>query len=192
MRFYSSYSRIITITLVSIIMALTVLLTGCSIENQTAVNDNLEIISTGNEVIEAPHNSGIENQTAVNDNSDKIPAGNEVTEASRNKCGDNVYWALSDGVLSISGNGDMYDFTVTAAATWEGTAPWFDNRAEISEVIVYDGVTSIGNEAFRGFLKLERVSIPDSLIRIGNSAFKACSINNNSIYYFFCTVNMIT
>ena len=43
-----------------------------------------------------------------------------------------------------------------------------------AKVVIPDGVTSIGGDAFRGYLKLEAVIIPDSVTSIGACAFLWC------------------
>ena len=58
-------------------------------------------------------------------------------------CGESVIWELSDqGVLTISGSGDMYDYS-----TMDNPAPWMGNRDAIKTVVVESGVTSIGANA---------------------------------------------
>ncbi|MGM9551005.1 MAG: hypothetical protein ACI3XA_01990, partial [Clostridia bacterium] len=58
------------------------------------------------------------------------------------ECGDNVKWKLSsEGVLAISGEGDMYDYVPS-------DVPWYDYRDNVKEVVISDGVTSIGDSAF--------------------------------------------
>ena len=85
------------------------------------------------------------------------------------KCGDNVTWELDDnGLLTISGTGDMYDYDVG------GAAPWMRNWSEISKVSILDGVLKIGNYAFDGCFELKIVELPNSLTKIGGSAFKDC------------------
>lgn len=42
-----------------------------------------------------------------------------------------------------------------------------DEWRTLSEIVIPDGVTSIGFEAFRGFSNLEKVVIPDSVTTIG-------------------------
>ena len=84
-------------------------------------------------------------------------------------CGDNCTWDLTDGVLTISGTGDMddfrdYDNNVPAA-------PWKDQMDSITSVQVSNGITSIGDSAFYGARSLTSINIPDSVTSIGNSAF---------------------
>ena len=90
-------------------------------------------------------------------------------ESFSGECGDNLYWKLDidTGVLTISGIGEMPDFA-------DEGAPWYPYRDIIKTVIVEDGVTSIGNNAFYGCTEMTEVSIPDSVTAIGNQAFFNC------------------
>jgi hypothetical protein len=45
----------------------------------------------------------------------------------------------------------------------------------LNAVAISKGVTSIGNQACRGFSSLKSVTIPDSVTSIGESAFSGCS-----------------
>ena len=80
--------------------------------------------------------------------------------------GDNLKWKLmSDGVLTISGSGAMAD----------NVSSWVPFRADILSVVIEDGATSIGNEAFADCANLLSVTLPDGVKRIGSSAFSGCS-----------------
>ncbi|MBR6807155.1 MAG: leucine-rich repeat domain-containing protein [Clostridia bacterium] len=79
------------------------------------------------------------------------------------KCGDNLTWKTENELLTITGNGDMWDFT-------EKGTPWV---SEISSVVIENGVTSIGADAFNGQL-IEELKIPDSVTKIGANAFANC------------------
>jgi len=81
-----------------------------------------------------------------------------------------VSWELVDGVLTISGTGDMpTDFT------WNGTNnPWYDQRTSITSVVIGNDVTSIGNFAFNGCTELTEVTFGNSITSIGNNAFVDC------------------
>ena len=82
------------------------------------------------------------------------------------KCGENLFWTYEDGILTISGEGEMDDFD-----SGECLRPWEDYVGNITKVTVEDGVTSIGNRAFAYHWALTDISLPDSLISIGDYAF---------------------
>lgn len=83
-------------------------------------------------------------------------------------CGENLTWSIVDGVLTISGTGDMSDFTYT-------NVPWRKSRAIITSVVIEDGVTSIGNYSFIQCSNLTSITVPDSIVTIGECAFYHCS-----------------
>ena len=87
-------------------------------------------------------------------------------------CGEALTWSLSeDGVLTISGTGDMWDFSS------ENSAPWYSRRLKIKSVVIESGVTGIGDYAFPYCTNMASVSIPDSVTDIGAYAFS----DNDSI-----------
>ena len=80
-------------------------------------------------------------------------------------CGDNATWLFADGVLTISGSGAMYDY--------EGNdTPWNSYRfTDITSVVVEEGITHIGNSAFRGFEVATIATLPSTLTSIGVRSF---------------------
>ena len=54
-------------------------------------------------------------------------------------------------------------------------APWYNDREKIKRVVIKDGVTSIGDWAFRECSNLTSVTIPNSVTSIRRSAFGGCS-----------------
>ena len=84
----------------------------------------------------------------------------------------NVTWKLdSNGTLTISGTGWTADWSIYSGKS----APWFDKRDCIKQVVVESGVRSIGNFAFFGCSSLTSVTLPDYMVHLGNSAFEGCS-----------------
>ena len=80
-------------------------------------------------------------------------------------------WALTnEGLLTVSGNGEMDDFTDEAPdVAWR---PF----AEIIQAVEFsEEVTSIGARAFENCTALNAVTIPDQIIAIGSSAFAGCT-----------------
>ena len=83
--------------------------------------------------------------------------------------GSNLTWTLdSEGVLTISGSGDMYDYGLF-------DAPWYGIRSLVKSAVIADGVTSIGEKAFLYCTSLTSVTIPDSVTSIGSGAFYYCT-----------------
>ena len=81
-------------------------------------------------------------------------------------CGDNATWMLDEeGKLIISGTGIMYDYP------FDETGPW---GVTVTNIVIEDGITSIGNFAFNGCKDLINVSIPYSIKRIGDGTFQEC------------------
>ena len=89
-------------------------------------------------------------------------------------CGDNLEWTFSGGTLTISGEGAMYDYDYDFGYDdYYHTAPW--SELDINEIVVEDGVTSIGESAFSKCTSLTSVAIPDSVTSIGDYAFTNCT-----------------
>ncbi len=106
-----------------------------------------------------------------------------------------ITWTLSDGTLTISGEGAMPDYHILPT---EFLPPWFEFRNDISDVMIGNdvsnisdyaffrcdnlasitigsSVTSIGRDAFSGCTGLISVTIPNSVTDIGYGAFYGCS-----------------
>ena len=91
-------------------------------------------------------------------------------------CGENVTWELSeDGTLTISGTGAMADDGYNDETGTSTSAPWYSKSDRITSVVVEEGVTTVGNEAFSWCQKLASVNLPSTLVRIGDKAFYNCT-----------------
>lgn len=88
-----------------------------------------------------------------------------ATTVASGECGTDVTWVLdSDGTLTISGAGAMNDYN----------APWGEYKSNISKVIIEEGITYIGSQAFFLCSALESVIMADSVTEIGSYSFSAC------------------
>ena len=90
---------------------------------------------------------------------------------SSGKYGDNLTWTLSDdGTLTISGTGHMKDIGSSENPPWEA------DRENITKVVIEDGVTSLGDYAFKGCSNLISVSIPKTAMSINvGHPFEGCT-----------------
>lgn len=84
-------------------------------------------------------------------------------------CGDNLTWTFNVGteVLTITGTGEMDNW-------WSGGEPWADIRYQIKSIVIEEGATSIGTDAFWDCANLISVTIPASVKTIGEQAFFNC------------------
>ena len=80
-------------------------------------------------------------------------------------CGDDLYWEYADGVLTITGTGDMYDYAK------DTDVPWYDVRGNIKTVSLPDAMTKIGQNAFYKCTNMTTINMPTSLTAIGEKAF---------------------
>ena len=91
-------------------------------------------------------------------------------------CGDNLTWVLGhDGVLTISGSGEMGNYSNKYQnGEYRTTAPWGTYWEQITAVVVEPGVTCIGDYAFYECSNLTSAAIPQGVTSIGNWAFCGC------------------
>ena len=94
-------------------------------------------------------------------------------DISQNGDGSVMATLSDDGTLTISGNGEMKFWNSSYVVAWDS------NRKNIKNVIINNGVTSIGNFAFHGCENLINITIPDSVTSIGLCAFEYCSSLTN-------------
>lgn len=98
---------------------------------------------------------------------ESVPLSDEAPTSGT--CGENAFWKLdSDGVLTISGSGEMKHYGSVK------NVPWRANDDAIKSIVIQDGITSIGDLAFDGCHNASSVSIPTSVTDIGEAAFMGC------------------
>lgn len=97
---------------------------------------------------------------------------NAAKEVASGTCGDDLSWSLdTKGMLTISGNGEMYDYAFTS----ERCPPWNAYENQIRTIVISEGVTSIGQSAFADMFSLKKATLPAGLLSIGGSAFQSCT-----------------
>ena len=91
-------------------------------------------------------------------------------------------WELTkSGTLTISGTGAMPDFSFgSSESDILSDRPWNDYTDKILKVVIGDGVTTIGNNAFRK-CPTYSISFPGSIKEIRGSAFRESKIVSVSL-----------
>lgn len=90
--------------------------------------------------------------------------------------GNNMTWELAFGELCIRGYGEMPDFGTKGSGDNRQTdAPWGANADDITRIVIKDGVTSVGSNAFLNLRKLRVAYLPSTLMYVGSHAFENCS-----------------
>lgn len=95
---------------------------------------------------------------------DKFKVGDNVNAYLYNTSGDNY-------LINLAGSGSTYDtFTANTLPGWSATY-----GSKVTEIIVDDTVTTIGNYLFYGHSALQKVTFGSGLTRIGDYAFANCT-----------------
>lgn len=132
-------------------------------EDGNVVEQNTEVTSVQEE------RTNIESVSATADNNLSGNCG--ATE------NDNVTWELKQNnsdnsnptyTLIISGSGAMMDMVTKVGQS--NTQPWITYKGSITNIVVDEGVASLGSTVFRNLTACTEINLPASLTEIGNSA----------------------
>lgn len=93
-----------------------------------------------------------------------------------NACGDDLIWTFDGdtGLLSISGSGDMWEFTQQSGTPWDVICD------QVTELAIAAGVESVSKAAFSCCTALEKVSLPYN-IELPREAFAQCPLEELDI-----------
>ena len=93
-----------------------------------------------------------------------LPAAALADKTASGNCGangDNVKWTLKNGVLTISGKGEMAEYDE------QFSPPWSDKRDSIKKCVVEKGVTSICERALFWCKNVNSVTLPEGVTYLG-------------------------
>ncbi|MCR4901861.1 MAG: leucine-rich repeat protein, partial [Butyrivibrio sp.] len=105
-----------------------------------------------------------ENSADVKDSSLSLESTDTTYSGS---CGENATWTYDtkSRTLTISGSGDMYDYSESSPA------PWYEFRTKARILIIGDEITGIGSLAFYDFCHWDEITIGKSVKSIRGYAF---------------------
>ena len=92
----------------------------------------------------------------------------------------NLTWVVdiptgfSTGTLTISRSAGYTGNVAIPNYSAGSRPPWYTHSAQVSQIVINDGVTEIGSFAFADFGNTTEVVIRGSVTRIGNDAFRGC------------------
>ncbi len=96
----------------------------------------------------------------------------ETDAESSGSCGNSLTWTLNDdGLLTVSGTGAMDNWPYWNPSIW-----W--DKSAVTSVVIGEGVTTIGANAFAGCINLNSVDLPNTLVLIDYMAFHDCSLES--------------
>ena len=90
-----------------------------------------------------------------------VPAEDGQIKAAFTDDGDHSY------VLTLEGSGKIKDFADPKEA------PWYSRSGRVTKIVLPEGITAIGNNAFAACGYVKAVILPESTERIGSHAFPA-------------------
>lgn len=93
--------------------------------------------------------------------------------AKSGKCGEHVKWTLdSNGTLTISGTGEMYDYSSQGSGVARNMD--YDDINAVKKIVIKKGVTNIAKHSFSEFKNVRSVVMADTVTSIGYAAFWYC------------------
>ena len=145
--------------------------------DESTNNENINNQTVNSEITndQSANDKTINNESAFDDNADIAAFSDGSAEAADNEygtvvdsetiSGTEVTWTVYDsGKLVIGGTGSTPDWS-----------PWFNYTEDITDVIIEDSITALGDRNFMQYPALKTVTFQGTLSKIGNSAFEGCT-----------------
>ena len=161
MRMKRAIALLLTAALVFNVCPASVLASTNTTEQSTEPMDTQQELESMEVVIEPVDDLAESYEPAAEETTEPAPeepTESEVEIIASGTCGTNVGWELDvEGKLTISGSGAMTNFS----GNYNSPAASF--RSQILSLVVEEGVTSIGTDAFAGHRALASIELPAGL-----------------------------
>lgn len=159
---------------ISFLMAMTMVLSLLPVaafadDTEEAESEIVEMLPEETETPEEPEEAPEEPEEALEEEPVEEDGEEAMDAAITGSCGYDMTWSLDGGVLTITGTGDMDDYSSRTGA------PWKQYRTEITSIVVKDGVEGLGRNAFNGCKNVTSVSLPETLVDLSDSVFEGCT-----------------
>ena len=148
-------------------------------EDDLAENEEVTATNTvaAEKTEESIHTTSESTENITVETSEDVPEQGTATEGGYYgvNMGDNIKWTFdkSTGTLRFSGKGDMNNILNGSRGE---RAPWYnsDYRDSITNIVIEEGITSVGSWAFISLVNVTTVTIPSTVTVIQPHAFQNC------------------
>ena len=159
--------------------------------NNESANDAIQIEEeqeTSDEITIDENIASDDAESVFSDNTDTSAFSDGSAEAADTEYGEEIYSEISEDEASSEeqANGAVIKWTIYNSGTLvienaEGgngltpnRCPWFNYKEDITNVVIKDSITVLGERNFMKCPELKTVTFQGSLSKIGNSAFEGC------------------
>lgn len=119
--------------------------------------------SSKNSEFSSFYSNNLQNNTYfINESTNKKQESIHISSVSY---GNDLTFTFENDTLKISGTGDMFEYSTN------NPAPWNENLSSITDIIINDGVTSVGSYTFTNCVFVESISISSTASVIGSDTF---------------------
>ena len=142
-------------------------------ESDTTENETADAINTAKEdKPEENVNTTSENTNSITvETQEDVPSQGAATSGNYGvNMGNNITWNFDEvtGTLTLSGSGEMYNLSPGEGAEWHAY------YHKVKKIVINEGISSIGTNAFYGLEEAESIKIPHSVKTIYSGALQGC------------------
>ena len=149
--------KVLLWTLSAAILTAPVYLSGINVTAAPIMQENKTEVDKIKEEKKEPVSGYEEEFQKNNEKVSETMKNKKVSRTAQNEsCGETATWALDNGVLTISGTGAIADYSDTSEI------PWKDQKKTITKIVIENGITEIGIQAFYDCTNVTEVVFPDT------------------------------
>ena len=142
-------------------------------ESDTTENETADATNTAKEdKPEENVNTTSENTNSITvETQEDVPSQGAATSGNYGvNMGNNITWNFDEvtGTLTLSGSGEMYNLSPGEGAEWHAY------YHKVKKIVINEGISSIGTNAFSGLEEAESIKIPHSVKTIYSGALQGC------------------